>query len=340
MGLSEIKSRVKLLVNLGENLRNNGIPEEIMIQSEQYNPWFTLSNIRLAVESISTRFLNRNVLDQWINAYKVESVTSPKRVGIIMAGNIPLVGFHDFLCTFIAGHRSMIKLSSKDEVLPKYIFSLLTSLDSEFEDYVEIVEKLSGMDAVIATGGSNSTRYFEYYFSKIPSIIRSNRNAIAVLDGSETREELENLAVDIFSYFGLGCRNVSKIYVPRDYDFTTFMEVTHEYNELVLHNKFKNNFDYNYAIYLLNDQKFLANGCLIVKEDENIGSRIASVHFEQYDDLESVVKSIEMNQDKIQCVLSGIGGLAIKTVPFGLSQYPAIDDYADGVDTMDFLTKI
>ena len=338
----KLKERILALIKLGEHLRreDDEYLQAVMHRTQYNNPWFTIQNQQLAVRAIAEQMLDPGKLEQWLSAYNIPEETKPQTVGLVMAGNIPLVGFHDLLCVFVAGHRAMIKLSDKDQYLLPYLLKLLGRIDNRTEDYFQVVDKLQGFDAVIATGSNNSARYFEAYFGKYPHIIRRNRNAVAVLDGQESEEELRALGRDVFQYFGLGCRNVAKIYVPRNYGFNALLEALYEHRDLVLHSKYKNNFDYNYALFVLNKVKYQANSCILLTENKAIASHIAGLHYEYYDDLEAVKNEMEERASEIQCIIARKELLPIKTYPFGQAQSPELWDYADGVDTMDFLRKL
>lgn len=339
MTLSE---RKKVLIQLGEHLRreDDEYLQAVMHRTQYNNAWFTIENQQLAVRAIAQVLLDPEKLEKWLGAYTIPEQTEPKTIGLIMAGNIPLVGFHDLLCVFAAGHRAMIKLSDKDQYLLPYLLKLMSRFDARTEDYFQIVETMKGFDAVIATGSNNSARYFEAYFGQYPHIIRRNRNAVAVLDGRESEEELRRLGKDVFQYFGLGCRNVAKVYVPRNYDFNPLLEILHEHRDLALHSKYKNNFDYNYALFVLNKVEYKANGCIILTENPAIQSHIAGLHYEYYDDLKTVSKEISEREAEIQCVIAREGLLPFRTYAFGQAQAPELWDYADGVDTMAFLLKL
>lgn len=304
-------------------------------QAEIKNKWFSNANIWKSIEAIKSQFLDADALKLWLNAYNFKAVD--KTIGIITAGNIPLVGFHDVLCAFVVNAKTKIKLSSKDEVLLKYFILELKALDITWE--VEIIERLIDFDAVIATGSDNSNRYFEQYFKKVPNILRGNRNSIAVLTGNETKAQLDLLAQDIFDYFGLGCRNVSKIFVPRAYDITQLFPHFDLYQEYVNHNLYKDNYDYNRTLLLMNLDKHLANDFVIVKEDESLHSRLATVHYACYDKLEEVQDFIIENNQSIQVVVSQATDLWSQ-VDFGQSQAPQLTDYADNVDTIEFLLSL
>lgn len=304
-------------------------------QAEIKNKWFTHESIWKSIEAIKTQFLDIDKLKTWLVNYPFNAIE--KTLGIITAGNIPLVGFHDVLCAFVLNAKTKVKLSSKDEILMKYIIAQLQALDITWE--VEIVERLVDFDAVIATGSDNSNRYFEQYFKKVPSILRRNRNSIAVLDGSETKEDLNLLAKDVLDYFGLGCRNVSKIFVPKGYDITVLFPHFDLYQEYVNHNLYKDNYDYNRTLLLMNLDKHLANDFIIAKEDESLHSRLATVHYAFYDKIEEVQDYIIEHNEQIQVVVSNETDLWY-SVPFGASQAPTLSDYADNIDTMEFLLSL
>jgi len=312
-----------------------------IIQDEHYyNAWFTPASVEEAVKE-SGNMLNMDDLSAWLSRYHIESGKDAKKVGLILAGNIPLVGFHDVLCVLITGNHALIKASAQDSRLIKHVLNMLVAIAPEFEEQYSIVERLENFDAVIATGSNNSSRYFEYYFSKVPNIIRKNRNSIAVLTGDETTEQLFNLGHDIFDYYGLGCRNVSKLLVPKDYDFVPFFEAIESYHPIINHHKYNNNYDYNKSIYLVNRDKHLDNGFLLVKEDERMVSPLAVLFYEHYEDLASVQTFLISESENIQCIVSNAPlKVSNQVVDFGKSQQPALWDYADGIDTMDFLTKL
>ncbi len=340
-----LHERLDLLAELGHYLRSNGDDdlESVIEQAYIENKWFTPENTRTALQSIAEAFLYREKLATWAAQYTIDNQLHPqKTVGLIMAGNIPLVGFHDWLCVFVAGHRAKVKLSDKDKRLLPFLVKKMGEWAYESWEYTEFLtenDRLQGFDAVIATGSNNSARYFEQYFGKYPHVIRRNRNGIAVLNGLETIAELYALGRDIFTYFGLGCRNVSKLYVPHGYHFDTLLEALHEYREIVNHNKYKNNFDYNLTLLLLNQTPYMNNGCLLLREETSLQARIASVHYEYYDDLYDLDKLLASKSEEIQCVVSNVKLNQIPVLPFGKTQEPSLHDYPDGVDVMEFLTK-
>lgn len=330
-----LQHRIDLLVQLGEYLRSDS-PEwkAARERAAVQNGWFIPEFIDLAVGNIAQAFLQRGVLEQVAAQYQVTSQPStPRRVGIVMAGNIPLVGFHDWCCVFLSGHQSLVKPSSKDTILFQHLLQQLTSWAPEMAANTMISEMLKGCDAYIATGSDNSARYFEYYFQRYPSIIRKNRSSAAILTGTETPEELEKLADDTHLYFGLGCRNVTKLYVPEAYDFVPFLEAARKYGYFADHSKYKNNYDYQLAILLLNNQYYMTNDSVILAQNSNLFSPISVLHYEPYQQREALLNELH-NNNSVQCIVGQ--GLT----PFGQAQYPGWQDYADGVDTMAFLQDL
>lgn len=328
------KQRIEALVQLSDILKNPDAELSLLINSsQQYNAWFTPKNTAKAVAAIA-EILNPKDLYAWIGDH--DSPETPLNIGLVLAGNIPLVGFHDILSVLGSGNRALIKLSSQDNKLTPYILNKLTGIEKGFENLISYVEKLTDYDAVIATGSNNTSRYFEYYFSKVPHIIRKNRNSLAVLTGKESADELKALGNDIFDYFGLGCRNVSKIYVPKGYNFNHFFESIQDFDYVLNHHKYNNNYDYNKSIFLVNMDKHLDNGFLLLKEDSRLASPLAVIYFEEYDNIEELEQNLKTIEDQIQCIISN-AELNLKTYDFGKSQVPGLWDYADGIDTMKFL---
>jgi hypothetical protein len=298
------------------------------------NNWFIPQFVEQSLKSIAENFLQPAQLQSLIDTYNVpEENPSPKKVGVVMAGNIPLVGFHDLLCVFLSGHIAMVKPSSKDETLIKHLVAKMTEWDSAVPGLIIISEMIRNCDAYIATGSNNSAKLFEYYFRKYPSIIRRNRTSVAILRGNESKEDLEKLADDVYQYFGLGCRNVTKLYVPRNYDFIPLLEAFRKYDQLINHNKYKNNYDYNLAVHILNNKFYMTNGSILLVEDSAPFSPISQLHYEFYDDVNEVLQNLQQN-DSIQCIVGD------QNIPFGSAQQPQVCDYADGVDTMAFLSRI
>lgn len=338
-----LKQRIISFSELGSLLRNalDGKPGKVtsdleaLIFGQQFrNPWFTPDNVRRAVRAIADELIPEN-LRKWTDAYNIpDYVTDPLNVGVIMAGNIPLVGFHDFISVLITGNKIIAKPSSKDEDLISFTGKLLSKIDPQFTDRMEFQSgQLKSFEAVIATGSNNSSRYFEYYFGKYPCIIRKNRNSIAVIEGDETEEELSLLGDDIFSYFGLGCRNVSKLLVPSGYDINNLTRSWSSYSGLIDHQKYANNYDYHKAVFLVNKNSFVDTGFILLKENRDLTSPVAVLNFEYYNSLGDVEEVIKTGSDRIQCVISR------KHIPFGMSQSPKLWDYADGIDTIEFLLK-
>ncbi len=336
-----LEDRINVLVELGHHIQTK--EEELQpIFRKTYleNKWLTENNCHKALNGIVEHFLQKDKLLEWTKQYQISDVVQKKNVGLILAGNIPLVGFHDVLSVFVSGHNSNIKLSVKDKHLIPLLVKWMGAINPDTKPYFSFVEKLTTYDAVIATGSNNTAVHFEYYFKHVPNIIRRNRNGVAVIDGTESKETLLELGNDVFDYFGLGCRNVSKLYVPEDYDFNFLMETLHEFNELVLHNKYKNNFDYNYAIFLLNQDPFLSNGCVIVKETKDIATRIAMLGYEYYENESSLTAELTSRKDDIQCIVAQNEIEGLITIQPGKAQQPHLSDYADGVDTLSFLTGL
>ncbi|ESU25128.1 hypothetical protein FEDK69T_00950 [Flavobacterium enshiense DK69] len=305
--------------------------------SQSHNGWFTPEQVHYAIDSWAEALTDEN-LNEWLSAYDFSNV-QPKTVGLILAGNIPLVGFHDFLSVLISGHNVLVKMSSSDQKLLPFLADYLIAVAPEMADNITFIEgKLENFDAVIATGSNNTARYFDYYFKDVPNIIRKNRNSVAVLNGKESKEDLEALGEDIFRYFGLGCRNVSKLFVPRGYDFKMFFESIYKYGDIIHYEKYANNYDYNKAVFLMSLFKLLDNEFLTLKEDPGYASPISSVFYEYYDDLEAIKSRLLEDSEKIQCIVSN--NLINRSILFGKSQKPKLCDYADNVDTISFLLKI
>ena len=306
----------------------------LMRRSEVENPWFTQENIRFCFKNWADILTEENIKN-WVSEYQVSQLS--KKVGLILAGNIPLVGFHDVMCVILSNHIPLIKLSSKDRLLLPFFLKKWGEF-SEWNLEFQIVERLTEYDAVIATGSNNTARYLEYYFKDALSIIRKNRTSVAVIKGDETDEELQLLAEDIFRYFGLGCRNVSKLFVPKDYNFDRFFKAMYEYKDVIYYEKYANNYDYNKAVFLMSNFKLLDNEFLTIKEDPSYSSPISSVFYEFYDDLGVLKNRLETDKEQIQCIVSN--QLVENSIAFGQTQKPKLWDYADNVDTLAFLSKI
>lgn len=345
---------IKAFVKLGDFLRtfcefitsdsisdaiNNewiSIFKEEIEMAQHYNGWFTVENCIYAFKEWGNLLTKEN-LESWITNYDLNT-NKEKVVALIMAGNIPLVGFHDLICVLITGNKALVKLSSNDQKLIPLLVKYLEHVEPCFKGQVTFTkEKLENYDAVIATGSNNTSRYFEYYFGKKPNIIRKNRNSVAVLSGKETNEELTALGEDIFRYFGLGCRSVSKLFIPKEYNVDIFFKAIFSHNDIINHNKYANNYDYNKAVYLMSEFKILDNGFLILKKEPSYGSPIASLFYEYYDHLDDLKSKLKQDEDKIQCIVSS--GFVNGEVAFGQTQKPSLNDYADGIDTVNFLLR-
>jgi hypothetical protein len=338
-----LKERVESFSELGRILRDAldgneaGITTGLnaVINDQQFkNQWFTPENVRMAISAIAGELTSEN-LEKWTGLYQIpDQVTIPVNVGVVMAGNIPLVGFHDFLSVLVTGNKLIAKKSTKDPDLITFVSDLLIHINPGFRDKIAFADgTLEGFDAIIATGSDNSSRYFEYYFGKYPHIIRKNRTSIAIIEGNETAAELNLLGNDIFSYFGLGCRSVSKIYIPGGYDIAGMVSNWSAFAKIINHNKYANNYDYNKAVFIVSKEPFIDSGFLLLKENKGLSSPVAVLYFEYYDSLAEAVKKIENAKDKIQCIISR------NYTPFGHSQSPHLWDYADGIDTVEFLLK-
>ena len=305
--------------------------------AEENNGWFSKENMAFAINGWADS-LTFEKLDKWLSPYNI-TINEPKLVAIIMAGNIPLVGFHDFLSVLISGHHALVKQSSNDKYLLPYLAKYLEFVEPGFKGAITFTEdKLEQFDAVIATGSNNTARYFEYYFKHKPSIIRNNRNSIAVLNGQETLEDMQALSEDIFRYYGLGCRNVSKLYVPKDYNFDLFFQAMYHWHPIIEKAKYANNYDYNKAVYIMSEFDMLENGFLMIKEDTSAVSPIATVFYEFYENPTELKQKLEQQKESIQCIVSK--GFVQNEIAFGNTQKPQLWDYADDVDSIEFLLAI
>jgi len=329
----KLQNRIELSGRLKEYLLDNTAEwQEVKIQAYQKNGWFTPEFIDLSVNNIIEHFLQPDKLLAWTKHYAIDENIIPKNVGIVMAGNIPVVGFHDFLSVFISGHTQTIKLSGKDEVLLKHLVQKMVSWETGLQNAVSFAPLLKGCDAYIATGSNNSALYFDYYFGKYPSIIRRNRTSAAILTGNETAAELEKLADDIHIFFGLGCRNVTKIFVPEGYDFVPLLKSFHQYLYFADHHKYRNNYDYNLSIQIMNNRFYMTNEATLLVENDSLFSPISQLNYSFYTDWQNTLDSLQQNND-LQCIV-GVD------IPFGKAQQPGLTDYADQIDTMQFLLTL
>lgn len=330
----DLAERIKLMVRLGKYLQEDNAGLNALKQKAyEKNKWFTPEFINYSFENISHHYLAEDKLKNWIQHYHIDDNIKPQKIGVVMAGNIPLVGFHDFLSVFITGHHQLIKLSDKDDVLLPFLIDKLKHWNVKVASVVTTSEVLKDCDAYIATGSNNSARYFHHYFGKYPSVIRNNKTSVALLKGDETEEQLASLAEDVYTYFGLGCRNVTKLFVPEDYNFELLLKAFKKYNYFSDITKYRNNYDYNLALLIMNNKYYMANESIILSENENIFSPVSVLHYSYYKNEKEIFEQLK-NDENIQCVV------AKKAVPFGKSQEPGLFDYADGIDTMEFLLSL
>lgn len=338
----KLEERIVLFSELGNYILNHIASDEmqsLFAAARSRNAWFTTDNLRLSVTQVAEHFLNTEKLNALVSRYD-RSFFEPEvshRVGIVAAGNIPLVGIQDLIHVVLTGHIAYYKPSAQDEVLTLFLIRKMREMNPAVAEFLVPADKLTGLEAYIATGSGNTSRYFEYYFGKKPNIIRKNRVSVAVLSGSETRMQLSDLGNDIFEYFGLGCRNVSKLYVPEGYDFRDFFEAVEYWNSITLHSKYVNNYDYNKSIFLVNGDKHLDNGFLLLKESSALHSPISTVFYEEYASADRVFEDLQAQNENIQCIVTEMRENGIL---FGKSQSPELWDYADGVDTVAFLAGL
>lgn len=337
----ELSKRIKLLGKLGEFLSSDDHTIHKMIrQANLENPWFTEKEILFSLEEAVRSMLDENDLFAWLGKYKGIELSGGKSVGLVLAGNIPMVGLHDVLCVFLTGNHAKIKYSEKDKVLIPFLINKLIEFDKETALYFEEVERLSNINAVIATGSDTSGIYFEKYFGKYPNIIRKHRNSVAVLFGDESDDQLIALGEDVFRYFGLGCRNVSKIYAPTGYDWTRLLKVWERFDDRMEHAKYKHNFDFNYALYLMNEKEFLHNSSIILCPDEQLSSRIGTIHTAFYNTVGDLKTELSNLIDRIQCIVSSKVIRGLDCINPGQAQCPMLGDYADNIDTIEFLLNL
>ncbi|MES2772824.1 MAG: acyl-CoA reductase [Bacteroidota bacterium] len=330
-----LEQRINLLVFLGDYLKENTAGwQDVKQRASNENGWFTPEYIDLAVANICQNFLQKEKLEDWVTAYQLPGENdNRKTIGLVMAGNIPLVGFHDLLCCFITGHRVLVKTSSKDDVMIKHLIQQLAEQDAGIDNYISFAVQLKNCDAYIATGSNNSSRYFEFYFAKYPHIIRKNRTSVAILDGTESPAELEGLADDAMIYFGLGCRNVTQLYVPREYDFIPLLAALNKYSWASDHHKYRNNYDYNLALHILNNKYYMTNETTLIIEHDSAFAAISQLHYQFYDRATTVLEKLNKSEE-VQAIVGHYG------IPFGKVQQPSLTDYADGVDTIEWLMAI
>lgn len=331
-----LQDRILLFSALGDQIKRdpNIFFEDSLNNAKISNSWFTKDNIDVSISSI-LKFLEFNNLLKWLSNYSFIN-KDIKSILIIMAGNIPFVGLHDLICVLISGNKAIVKMSSKDNILIATIINNLILLEPKMKDFILITKDVvkANFDAIIATGSDNSSKYFDYYFKSTNSIIRKNRRSIAILDGTESDLELSGLADDVFLYFGLGCRSVSKLFLPVNYDLDKLFKALFKYSDVINHQKYSNNYDYNKTIYLMNKENLLDNGFILLKEDISIQSPISMLFYEFYNSRSELDKYINDNSNLFQCIISK------NDIDFGQSQFPKLDDYADNIDTLEFLSKL
>lgn len=339
---SVIKNKIESLTKLGKWILEK--PDELelaKLRSKRDNPWFDLISQQKALNAIAAGMLEKGKLENWLSKYDLDQ-SSNKIVGLIPAGNIPVVGFHDLLCIYVSGHQAHIKLSDKDAHLMPAIFTKLKELDSDVEERIQFVDKLNDIEALIATGSDNSKRYFEYYFGHLPHIIRGNRNSLAIISNDITEEELHLLGHDVFDYYGLGCRSVSQVLIPEGFNENKLLDAWHDYKYVMDNDKYENNYQYNYAIFILNQETFKTNNFIILKESVQMASRIACLHYKRYANRKDVTQYLDKHKNNIQLCVTDISDLdtEIPTVSPGESQIPGPSDYADRIDTLEFLNNL
>lgn len=333
-----LHNRIKALSQLGEAILalDGKVLESLSGNAQNQNPWFTQQSVKTSFAGIAN-LLNDQALSQWVGNYNWPQDSSPKTIGLVLAGNIPLVGFHDVLSVLISGNTAQIKQSSRDSILLPFVVDLLLSIEPGFSSHIQWVDQLKDFDAVIATGSDNSARYFEYYFGRYPSVIRKNRTSCAILTGNESREELSLLGLDVFTYFGLGCRNVSKIFVPEGFDLTNLLDCWEMFSDSMHHHKYFNNYEYQKAIMMINNTDHLDNGFVLMSQSEKLVSPIAVVFYDYYSTQKELTDKLNIFTDKIQCI---VGKTDPATIPFGKAQIPGPSDYPDNADIIDFLLRL
>ncbi|GCD77299.1 acyl-CoA reductase [Thermaurantimonas aggregans] len=334
--LTEFGNKLNKLVKDYQNQNLSSEVKELIQKASAINPWFTSENIWYGL-SYWASMLNEENLERWLDNYQKE-LTSIKNVGIITAGNIPFVGIHDLLCVYLSGHNAVLKTSSDDPVLTKWMISMLAEIDRSVAERFRFVERIESIDAVIATGSNNSARYFEYYFGKYPNIIRKNRNSIAIVTVDTTDDQLRRLADDVFQYFGLGCRSVSKLYLPEGFDLQRIFGAFYDWRHIIQHHRYASNYDYNRVVYLMSKEPILENGFFILRQNQALATPVSVVHYEYYSSYDVLASTIHQLREQIQCIVGAEKSLC--TDDYGRAQWPAIDSYADGVDTMQFLLQL
>ncbi len=338
----ETEEHISNFVELGRAFKNISTSnnEELRLElAEAKNRWFTQESINYTFNELAN-LLTKTNLNSWLSNYDLSKSTSSKTIGLVLAGNIPLVGFHDIICTILTGHKVLAKLSSKDEILYTIIKELLLKINPCYKELINFTDtSLKNIDAIIATGSDNSSRYFDYYFGKYPNIIRKNRNSVAVIQPHNTAEDFKKLGEDIFRYFGLGCRNVSFLLIPEGFDLGRFFTAIESFDGIINHNKYANNYQYQKTLLAMNNTPFYDNGFCLLTENDSLASAIGTIHFKYYKEESDIKNYIQANKHKIQCIVSKTKH-SFNTYSFGMAQKPALNDYADNIDTIDFLLKL
>lgn len=339
MGKNKIISDlVQLGVKLDEIINNNTKPQEFIV-AEQKNHWFTQNAIRFTIAELSKQLTEANLV-QWVSRYNLNELQTPKNIGLVLAGNIPLVGFHDILCCLISGNHVTAKLSHKDQDLYIFIKNILIEISDEYEHKITFTpDQLKDIDAIIATGSNNSKRYFEHYFGKYPNIIRSNRNSIAIINEDLSEDDIYQIGSDIFTYFGLGCRNISFLLIPEGYKLEHFIKNIERYSHIIEHNKYANNYSYQRTLLALNNSTYLDNGFCTFTQNESLSSPIGVLHFAYYKNEADLESFVDAHKHEIQCIVSKTKH-QFKTYSLGMAQKPELWDYADNIDTIDFLLNL
>ncbi len=334
-----LEQRIEAFARLGKRMQTLSETDKAVLfrQANDRNAWFTPEQNQRAWNGI-LHLLNDTKLADWTKRYALEPAKI-RPVGVAMAGNIPMVGFHDFLSVLISGHHLVAKTSSQDDVLIPFLANQLLDIEPGFRSLLSFEERLNGVEALIATGSDNTSRYFEYYFRSVPHIIRKNRSSCAIIMGDEPTEALKDLGHDVFAYFGLGCRNVSKLYLPEDFDAAKVLDAWQTHASVANHHKYVNNYDYNKSIFLVGRTPFLDNGFVLVTESASLVSPISVVYYETYRNQQDLREKLNAQQSKVQCVVAANGWYK-GSVPFGKAQLPELWDFADGVDTLQFLSNV
>lgn len=329
------KEIINTFISLADDIKNNINNEEyqnIINKAEQKNPWFIKQNIEIALKNI-TLWFEKTTINEFVKQYTFNE--NQKTVAIISAGNIPMVAFHDIFCVLVSGNKPLVKLSSNDDVMIPFIIKRMQAINDKID--VMFVDKIKDFDAVIATGSNNTARYFEQYFAKYPHIIRKNRSSVAVIQKDDKINELKD---DLLLYYGMGCRNVSTLFIPQDYDINCLVNELQQLENMLDNNKYKNNYDYNKAIFIMNNIPYIDAKSVLLRENNDLYSPISVINYTYYKDINQLYSYLKSKKEELQCVVSSKKDDQLPIVEIGQAQKPRINDYADGVDTMKFLEKL